>query len=232
MIVALNVNFSTINIILIVGKEFLKNILKECIYSTQFFNLSVEMDFFFFKLNNVMMEIEYILMDAIDNAKLKRIGQVILIKIYSQFCYLILMNFMIFKFYLHNKLNSLYKINKIQVNIFKPSIQNLGNDKYNIQMTHQNEVSHDQVIDLALQFKVLYLTPIEKPVFQIEFYNDLILSELNYPLIKSQGSIQLQTQIVLSPDQVLIAQQCSNFNDAIIISLGTLICLLFIGKLI
>ncbi|CAD8118393.1 unnamed protein product [Paramecium primaurelia] len=139
------------------------------------------------------------------------------------YLYLILMNFMIPKFYLHNKLNSLYKINKIQVNIFKPSIQNLGNDKYNIQMTHQNEVSHDQVIDLALQFKVLYLTPIEKPVFQIEFCNDLILPELNQPLIKSQ---------VLSPDQVLIAQQCSNFNDAIIISLGTLICLLFIGKLI
>ncbi|CAD8104073.1 unnamed protein product [Paramecium primaurelia] len=99
------------------------------------------------------------------------------------------------------------------------SIQNLDNDQYEIQMTHLSEVSHDQVTDLVLQFKVVFLTPVEKPVFQIEFHNDPILSELNQPLTKSQ---------VLSPDQVLIAEQASSFNEAIIISLGTLssICLL------
>ncbi|CAD8162332.1 unnamed protein product [Paramecium pentaurelia] len=107
-------------------------------------------------------------------------------------------------------------------------ILNLENDKYNIQMTLQTEISHDQVADLILQFRVTFLSPVELPMFQIEFNNDPIISEFNQTLAKSQCNIQLQTPIVLTSEQVLIAQQASSFNEAIIISLASLssICLL------
>ncbi|CAD8190851.1 unnamed protein product [Paramecium octaurelia] len=108
------------------------------------------------------------------------------------------------------------------------SILNHQNDMYNIQMTQETEISHDQVTDLVLIFRVNFLYPIESPVFQIQFSNDPIISELNQTLTQSQKSIKLQTPIVLSSQEVLIAQQASSFNEAIIISLASLssICLL------
>ncbi|CAD8125726.1 unnamed protein product [Paramecium sonneborni] len=101
-------------------------------------------------------------------------------------------------------------------------------DDYKIEFTKEIEIIHDQVIDLILEYRVTFLSPIENPVFQIEFIDDPILSELNQPLSKKQGRIKLQTPIVLAQSQIDIAQQASSFNEGIIISLMSLssICLL------
>ncbi|CAD8089132.1 unnamed protein product [Paramecium sonneborni] len=99
---------------------------------------------------------------------------------------------------------------------------------YNIYMTTEVIISYDQVSQLNLQFGVTFLKSIEHPIFQIKFLNDSILSEFNQTLIKNEDTIKLQTPLILTSSQVLIAQQTQKFNQAVIISLGSIstICLL------
>lgn len=104
----------------------------------KFVSLFVEMGIIINCLNNVMMEIYKLVMDAILNAKLKRIGYVILIYINSRYAlltynqtflllslHIILINIMISKFNLHNQLSILNMLIKTLASIFKLKFYNL-----------------------------------------------------------------------------------------------------------
>ncbi|CAD8087586.1 unnamed protein product [Paramecium primaurelia] len=108
------------------------------------------------------------------------------------------------------------------------SIINLEQENYSIQQTKGTTSSQNELTDIVLQYRILFLSSIEHPVFQIEFHNDPIISEYNQTLTKSQGKIELATPIVLGQTEAQIAEQASDFNQAIIISLASLssVCLL------
>ncbi|CAD8125624.1 unnamed protein product [Paramecium sonneborni] len=117
--------------------------------------------------------------------------------------------------------------NKLNTHILT-SLPDFEDDDYKIEFKKEIEIIYDQVIDLVLEYRVTFLSPLENPVFQIEFIDNPILSEFNQTLSKKQARIKLQTPIVLAQTQIDIASQASSFNERIIISLMSIssICLL------
>ncbi|CAD8105195.1 unnamed protein product [Paramecium sonneborni] len=99
---------------------------------------------------------------------------------------------------------------------------------YQIELISQNITTQNITTDLILDFKITYLSPIELPIFKIEFNDNPIISELNQALIKNHSTIQLQTPIVLGQTEINIAEQTQAFNQGIIIALASLssVCIL------
>lgn len=71
MMDVMNVNLHVINIVLIVKKEYVMNVKKECFSLNHFVILFVEMELLWINLNNVMMETLKMEMVVIRNVKLK-----------------------------------------------------------------------------------------------------------------------------------------------------------------
>ncbi|CAD8171155.1 unnamed protein product [Paramecium pentaurelia] len=120
---------------------------------------------------------------------------------------------------------------KVQNNLtqyIQTRIINSDRNKYNILDMKSADINQNISKDIVLSYRVTFFVSIELPIFEIEFFNDSIISELNQTLINNKKNIQLQTPIVLTQIQKQIAQVTSTFNEAIIISLVILstICLL------
>ncbi|CAD8082958.1 unnamed protein product [Paramecium sonneborni] len=120
------------------------------------------------------------------------------------------------------------KVNNDISNFINVDILNMENSEFQITQSVFKSSTTDEITEIILNFRVNFFVPVDKPLFQITFFDDPILSEFNLTLIEQSKQLVLLTPSVLSQAQKDIADSASAFNQAVIYSLAGLssLCLL------